>query len=123
MKNFKLNIGQKVLLVNVLLILIFAGNTAFNLVSLKSETEAIHYSFEVIDPSVDALEEFILMVSRSKMYITNWIYLPENEDDRNSLRRLRDFGFPALKDKITSLDSHWENKSLISKVDSIIFKF
>lgn len=123
MKKIQLNIGQKVLLVNVLLILIFTGNTFFSLVSLQKEKEGIQYSFEVVDPSVDALEEFILLVTRSRMYITNWIYLPNNEDDRNTLRRLKDFNFPALKDKITSLDNYWKNASLVSQIDSIIFQF
>ena len=122
-KDFKFSIGQKVLTVNILLILIFTGNTVFSLFSLRKEAEAIHYSFEIIDPSVDALEDFTLMVNRSRMYIINWIYLPENEDDRNQLRRLKDFDFPTLKDKITALSIKWENQQLVSKVDSIIFKF
>lgn len=123
MKKIQFNIGQKVLLVNILLILIFTGNTIFSLISLQKEKEGIEYSFEIVDPSVDALEEFILLITRSRMYITNWIYLPNNEDDRNALRQLKDFDFPALKDKITSLDSYWKNASLVTSIDSIIFKF
>ena len=123
MKEIQFNIGQKVLLVNILLILIFTGNTFFSLISLQKEKDSIKYSFEVVDPSVDALEEFILLVTKSRMYITNWIYLPNNEDDRNALRQLRDFDFPALKDKITSLDNYWKNASLVTNIDSIIFNF
>ncbi|MGB0522856.1 MAG: GAF domain-containing protein [Flammeovirgaceae bacterium] len=123
MKNIQFNIGQKVLLVNILLILIFTGSTVFSLISLQKEKEGIQYSFEIVDPSVDALEEFILVVTRSRMLITNWIYLPNNEDDRNALRHLKDFDFPALKDKITSLDSYWKNASLVASIDSIIFQF
>ncbi len=68
-------------------------------------------SKDVYRPSQDAIKDFILLVTRSKMLVTNWVYLQTNVEDKNALRTLQDYDYPALKDKITRLMPTWESDS------------
>jgi len=95
-------------------IIFFTGNNIDNVVGQSSTT---------IRPSKDAINEFILMVTRSKMLITNWVYLPSNTEDKQALRDLQNFDYPALKDRITQLMPQWESDSQRMLMDTVLTKF
>lgn len=59
---------------------------------------------EVIHPYVEALERLNLLVTESKMYATNWVYLQNNVDDKTKLDSLHRFKYPALKKQLDVLE-------------------
>ena len=88
--SFRLTIGKKILGSYLILIAFFIviayiifqkGNVIDNEAQKSKETYR---------PSKDAVKEFILMVTQSKMLITNWVYLQTNQDDKNALRQLQE---------------------------------
>lgn len=119
----RLNLGQKVLLANLLTILIFAFTAVISIFTLQSSREIIRISAEEINPSVEAIDKFILMVSQGKMYITNWVLISTNETDKEALKNLHHFDFPELKDKISRLKRTWNKPEQVSEMDSIIIRF
>ncbi len=72
---------------------------------------------------MNALNKFTLMVNRSKMLITNWVYLKTNEEDKLALKELHLREYPQLKSEILSLTDKWEDKEQKQKVDSIFKSF
>lgn len=74
----------------------------------------------VISPSVAKLEELNLMVVRSKMYITNWVFITSSADnmDKVKLRKLINEDFPTLKSEIITLSKTWhqEEKNAVDKI-------
>lgn len=119
----RLSLGQKVLLANLTIIIIFALTAAISIVTLQNSRQTIRQSAEAINPSVETLDRFILMVSHAKMYITNWVFLSTNETDKEALKELHHFEFPALKEKVSRLKRTWKNPEQVAEIDSIIIRF
>jgi len=64
-------------------------------------------------PSIAKLEELKLMIVRSKMLISNWVYLPspsENED-KVLLNRLTVSDYPNLKLELEELSQRWDDST------------
>lgn len=119
----KLNLGQKVLLANLTTILIFALTATISIFTLQKSRETIKKSADAINPSVEMIERFILMATKAKMYITNWVLLPANETDKETLKALHNFEFPELKEKVSRLKRTWEKPEQVAEIDSIIIRF
>jgi methyl-accepting chemotaxis protein len=119
----KLSLGQKVLIANLSIIFIFALTATFSIITLRNSREVISRSATAINPSVEAIDYFVLMVARSRMYITNWVLLPVNEADKEALKELHNFEFPALKEKVSKLKKTWQKPENIAEIDSIIIRF
>ncbi len=119
----KLNLGQKVLLANLTTILIFALTATISIVTLQKSRETIKKSADAINPSVEMIERFILMATKAKMYITNWVLLPANETDKETLKALHNFEFPELKEKVSRLKRTWDKPEQVAEIDSIIIRF
>jgi PAS domain S-box-containing protein len=121
---WKLNtIGQRVLAGNLIIIIVALLSSSLSLVMLTRSQSMLHQSFSVITPSVEAINDLLLLVTRSKMYITNWIHLPDNIDDKEDLILLHNEQFPEVKDRISTLKRDWQNKENVHRVDSIIIAF
>jgi methyl-accepting chemotaxis protein len=107
MKKFHFRISQKIMGGFLALILIFMINVAVGLLTLNRSANIIRETSDIVDPSKDALNELGLLVSSSRMYITNWVYLRSNIDDKEALDKIHKTGYPELKDKISELKQHW----------------
>ncbi len=121
---WKLNtIGRRVLAGNLIIILVALISSSLSLVMLTRSQNMLNQSFTVITPSVEAINDMLLLVTRSKMYITNWIHLPDNIDDKEDLILLHNEQFPEVKDRISRLKRDWQNAENVHRVDSIIIAF
>jgi len=121
--KLRFGIGQKILGGFIVLIVLFVINAAIifsvgNVINGVATKSAENYR-----PSKDALNEFILTVTKSKMLVTNWVYLQTNQDDKQALRQLQDYDYPALKDKIQKLSVNWESDSQRMILDTIFHEF
>jgi hypothetical protein len=103
MKLGFLNTGfPKITLAFVLVIFIVIVNVVFNYIIIQKNKAAVSEMTEVINPYVESLEEFNLVITESKMYTTNWVYLQNNVDDKKSLRNLIGSHYPELKNKLNA---------------------
>jgi serine phosphatase RsbU (regulator of sigma subunit) len=101
MKLGFLNTGfPKITFVFLLVITIVVANIGFNYFIIKKNKGRIAEMTEVINPYIESLEKFKLIVTESKMYTTNWVYLQNSIDDKVSLDSLHKVQFPALKRKL-----------------------
>jgi putative methionine-R-sulfoxide reductase with GAF domain/HAMP domain-containing protein len=121
--RLRIRIGQKILGGFIVLISLFVINAAIifsvgSIINGVAKKSADNYR-----PSKDALNEFILTVTKAKMLVTNWVYLQTNQEDKQALRQLQDFDYPALKDKITKLTLTWESDSQRMMMDTIFHEF
>lgn len=122
MKKIKLSIGNKILGGFLLLILIFGLNGFFSIYTLDISKGIIEENESVIKPSVDALNELNLVATQSKMYITNWIYLQSNVDDKEALKVLHEIEYPQLKEELNILKSNWSQEQQLA-MDSVFISF
>ena len=120
--KIRLKIGNKIFGGFLILIILFIANAAIIFGTGNKIDSVVKNSSESIRPSKDAINEFILMVTQSKMLITNWVYLPTNSDDKQALRQIKEFDFPSLKEKITKLMPLWQDSQRIM-MDTVFQNF
>lgn len=123
MKKRSFTIGNKMLLGFLILITIFAANAGYSIITIDKSDQTIRQNREVIDPSVNALNEFRHMVTRSKMLVTNWVYMFGNTADQAKLDSLHRFEYPALRSQLEDLSAKWENEKQVTELDSILTSF
>jgi PAS domain S-box-containing protein len=121
--RFRLTIGNKILGGFLILIVLFIVNGTIIFWKGNEINNVVNSSSEIYRPSQDAIKEFILLVTRSKMLVTNWVYLQTNQEDKNALRQLQDYDYPALRDRITKLMPTWESDSQRAWMDTVFLKF
>ena len=121
--GFRLTIGNKILGGFLILITLFIINGVIIFWKGSVIDNVVNSSSQVYRPSQDAIKDFILMVTRSKMLVTNWVYLQTNQEDKNALKLLQDNEYPALQEKITKLMTTWETDSQRTQMDTVFLKF
>lgn len=121
--RFRFTIGNKILAGFLSLIILFIVNASIIFFTGNNIDKVVEQSSQNIRPSKDAINELILMVTRSKMLITNWVYLQSNTDDKKALSDLQTNYYPALKDKISKLMPQWESDSQRWLMDTVFIKF
>ncbi|GAA5034053.1 hypothetical protein GCM10011506_27050 [Marivirga lumbricoides] len=123
MKNFRFTIGNKILggfITLILIFIIYAGITIFTVSTNSKLTEK---NSNIIKPSVTAIKDFNLLIIRSKMLVTNWVYLQSNEADKQSLVTIHEEEYPAMKDRITDLKEMWDEERQAQEMDTIFKEF
>ena len=121
--RFRFTIGNKILAGFLSLIILFIINASIIFFTGNNIDKVVEQSSQNIRPSKDAINELILMVTRSKMLITNWVYLQSNIEDKQALRELHANYYPELKDKVTKLMPQWESDSQRWLMDTVFIKF
>lgn len=122
MKKIKLTIGNKILGGFLLLIFIFGFNALLSIYTLDISKGIIEENESIIKPSVDALNELNLVATKSKMFITNWIYLQSNVEDKEALKTLHEIEYPQLKEELNILKSNWSQEQQLA-IDSVFLSF
>jgi PAS domain S-box-containing protein len=121
--GFRLTIGNKILGGFLILIVLFIINGVIIFRKGNVIDNVVNSSSQVYRPSQDAIKDFILMVTRSKMLVTNWVYLQTNQEDKNALKLLQDNEYPSLQEKITKLMTTWDSDSQRRHMDTVFLKF
>src|SRR5260221_11355798 len=97
-RKLRLKIGNKIFGGFLILIILFVANALLIFQRGNKIDSAVNYSFESAKPSKEAIGEFSLMVTQSKMLITNWVYLQTNNEDKNSFREITEHAYHIVKE-------------------------
>ncbi len=123
MKGFRFTIRRKIIWGFLALIIIFSLNASYSVITIFKGNAIIRQSQEVINPITDAVNDFILLVTRSKMLVTNWVYLQTNEDDKNALRAIHDHEYIEVKNRILQYTDQISFSSEVARPDSVFLQF
>ncbi|MTI22731.1 PAS domain S-box protein [Fulvivirga sp. RKSG066] len=123
MRKIKLKIGNKIFGGFLLLIILFVVNAGIVFYTGNNIDRVVNKNSEVIQPSKEAINDFILLVTRSKMLITNWVYLQSNTDDKEALKDIHNFEYPELDERLSNLKTEWESDSMVMLLDSAQTEF
>lgn len=121
--RMRLTIGNKILAGFSALMILYIVNVAIIFFTRTTIQDVVTHSSETIRPSQNAINDFILLVTRSKMLATNWVYLQSNEEDKQALRNLRNNEYPQLAALVKELMPQWESDSQRMLMDSVFIKF
>ncbi len=121
--SLRLTIGTKIIGSFLILILLFVGIVSLIFWKGNVIDNVAKSSKENYRPSQEAIREFVLLVTRSKMLVTNWVYLSTNEEDKRALKVLQDTDYPALEGRIKNLMTTWESDSQRLWMDTVFIMF
>ncbi len=122
-RKLRLKIGNKIFGGFLILIILFVANALLIFQRGSKIDTAVNYSSESARPSKEAIVEFSLMVTQSKMLITNWVYLQANQADRDNFIEIKNLAYPQLKEKVQKLMPTWESEEQHHKMDTVFQKF
>ncbi len=123
MRKIRFSIGNKIFGGFLVLIILFVVNAATIFYNGNKIDDVVNKSGEIIRPSQEIINDFILLVTRSKMLVINWVYVQSNTDDKEALKDLHNFEYPQLKDNLTQLRESWELDSQKQELDSVFAEF
>jgi serine phosphatase RsbU (regulator of sigma subunit) len=106
-----------------LVIITVVTNVAFNYYLIKKSRSGIEEMTTLIHPYMEALEELNLMVTESKMYATNWVYLQNSIEDKEKLADLHKRRFRELKHRLEILSHKREKKEDAGNLAKVFAKF
>jgi serine phosphatase RsbU (regulator of sigma subunit) len=106
-----------------IVILIVVANAIFNFYLIQKNKAGITEMTEVINPYIETLEEFNLVVTESKMYSTNWVYLQNSVDDKKSLDSLHRFHYPQIKQKLEGYMTRLNKKADYDSLLNVFKRF
>ncbi|HTI09218.1 MAG TPA: response regulator [Puia sp.] len=106
-----------------LLVSLFVINGALTIITLNNNKKSSANLYKVVDPSLQAMEDFKKMMLESKMYATNWVFLRYKQEDKESLNRLHNTDYSALKEKINGYAAQWTNRSWVDSLQSVCSGF
>jgi serine phosphatase RsbU (regulator of sigma subunit) len=106
----RLSIGRRIGFGFGLIIFLIVINFILTFFTLRNSEKINTAITEVYTPSVDVLEDLNLMVVRSKMLISNWVFIARKPDhpDKVDLKELIENQYPAKKARIEELASYWK---------------
>src|ERR1700745_3668645 len=113
----------KVTFAFVLVIFIVLVNVIFNYYIIQKNKATIQQMTEVINPYIASLEELNLLVTESKMYATNWVYLQNSIEDKKSLDSLHKFHHPQVKERLSSFFDKLDKKTDKDSLQYVFKKF
>ena len=123
MKQQNYKIDFEIYLVFIVVIGISVFNAVYSALNISKNQQATTKIMTVDIPSLQALENMNLLVTRSKMYTTNWVYLQGNREDKERLKSLQNIEYPDLKGNILALASTWEEPGMVDSVNAIFKNF
>jgi PAS domain S-box-containing protein len=121
--RLRLTIGNKILGGFSILIVLFIFVVVLIFLKGNAIDSVIKSSNENYRPSQEAIKEFKLLVTRSKMLVTNWVYLQTNQEDKEALKLLQKTDYPAVYEKLTKLMPMWESEEQRRAMDTVFLKF
>lgn len=122
-KNTFKKIDHKIYAVFFLVIAIASINALISTLTIYKSHGVTSDLVNNTNPSLEALANFNLLVTRSKMLSTNWVYLPANNADKNSLRTINNNTYIELKGRIKSLMGHWNDTMHTAKINEILIEY
>ncbi len=123
MKGLRFTIRRKIMWGFLAIIIIFTVNATYSVLTIYKGNQIIKQSQEVINPITAAVNDFIFLVTRSKMLITNWVYLQTNEEDKDALRAIHDHEYLEVKNRIQEYAQKLPREGEILLLDSAFIKF
>jgi len=126
MKNVKrlsISIKERIYLSFSILVVLFVINGIITISTLNKNKQLSQNISSVIDPSLQAIEDFEDILLESKMYTANWVFLRSNTADKEALKYLHNITYPQQKAKLYSLTTKWENRSVADSLNKIFTKF
>src|SRR5258708_3503498 len=115
----KITIKKRIYWSFSLLVSLFVINGAITIITLNNNKKLSTNLFKVVDPSLQAMDDFKKMMLESKMYATNWVFLRYKQEDKELLKKLHNPDYGELKTRINGYADQWTNRNWVDSLDRV----
>lgn len=122
-KNNTHTFDRKIYLTFFLLIALGIINSVVSTLHIERSKSLTNEISAVSTPTLSGLTEMSHYVTRTRMYITNWVYMPNNKTDKDKLTLLIQNDYPHLKNQLLELSKHWESTESKNRLNDILNKY
>lgn len=116
-------IDKKIYIVFFVVIAIAIINAVISTYTIKKSQNITSELVNNTNPSLNTITKFNLLVTRSRMLVTNWVYLPNNQADKDSLRYLNNSSYVELRGRMIGLMNHWKDTSHVAKMERLFKEY
>ena len=116
-RSFK--IDKKIYLLFFALILIAITNAIVSTYTIEKSKQITNEIESITNPSLARLFEMNQLVTKSQMYITNWVYLRGGGGEKEALADLNQKMLPVVKNKLLSLSELWNDPRGAERIKKI----
>jgi len=121
--KMNITIRQRIYWSFALLVFLFVINGIITIVTLRNNKRSSAGLSEVIDPSLQAINDFKKMMIESKMYTTNWVFLRYKQEDKESLIKLHNTDYRELRSRLDSYAAQWQNTNWVDSLHRVYVGF
>jgi signal transduction histidine kinase len=118
-----ISIKRRIYLSFSLLVCLFILNGILTNNTLADNKRLYDRLSNVVDPSLEKLDDLKKMLLESKMYTTNWVFLRYKQEDKSQLKKLHDQDYAALKMRMVNYSSGWTNKPWMDSLNTLFVHF
>ena len=123
MKKRSFKIDKKIYLVFFVLIVITITNAIVSTYTIDGSKRITTEIGTVTNPSLAQLFEMNQLVTKSRMYITNWVYLQNGKADKENLIRLNQQTYPQVKVKLIKLTKSWNKVNTVDSLKKVFAEY
>ena len=116
-------IDRKIYIVFFIVIAIATINAVISTYTINQSHGITSELVHTTNPSLTTLSRLNLTVTRSKMLATNWVFLPNNRADKDSLRNLNNTTYPELKARMKGLMRQWTDTMHTARVNDVFMQY
>lgn len=121
-RSFK-KIDKKIYVVFFVVIAIAIVNAVFSTYTIRKSHNITSELVNNTNPSLNSIAAFNLLVTRSRMLATNWVYLPNNQADKDSLRQLNNSSYIEIRGRLKGLMAHWNDTSNTVRMNKLFTEY
>ncbi|MEO8147815.1 MAG: PAS domain-containing sensor histidine kinase [Bacteroidia bacterium] len=119
----EITIKKRIYLSFSLFVAIFVINGIITIAMLSYSKQQSKHISEVVDPSLQALNDFKIMLHQSQMNSTNWVFIRASDDDKKALLKIHSVDYPALRKRLSALSAKWYEKSMTNSLEDMFLGF
>ena len=112
-------IDKRIYFVFFIVIAIAIVNAVISTITIQKSQRVTNDIVNTTHPSLDALGKMNLLNTRSRMLTTAWVYLPNNDGEKDSLRALNGPEYIQLRARLKSLMKYWDNPAQVKSMNRI----
>ena len=119
----KYHLDRKLYFVFISLVIIAIVNAVVITYNTEKSNRISTEITEVSNPAVTMLSQMENLVVRSRMYITNWVYVGSANSDRENLLRLNTMEYPRLKINLSKISALWKDAGQINDLKDMFDRY
>lgn len=121
--GLNISLRRRIYLSFSLLVLLFVINGIITIHTLNNNKKLSTHLSQIIEPSLQSLDDFRKMLVESKMYTTNWVFLRSREEDKELLKKLHNQDYHTLKSRIGNYSSQWQERKWVDSLNIVYTGF